>query len=604
MDGRIGVLDLKVRAPASRQAEVRGAAEAFTKRVLRRLDELLERRAPGRIVLVRQLSMRWRLREGALDLGSEVEAVAEEVADALDTQAREVQEARGEPSPEQELVVFDDEAHWRATYLRSVAGGGGRGAWYWAELEREGEAPGALRRVEYCGVAEAVLARLAREGELLRVLMALPTAGVAELAEVVGVRPRDWGSGDGRLPSWLEEGVSRIPVGVSDEVAALYVATEVSVRERTSAGGESDVEVAAAALRSWRVSGGGVTGGMGQGAIRSEGNRVSGGVEASRGTAASDDVVEYETRFGGLFYLLGLALELGIGEILWKACLPEGVVLAKMAAAILGEEGAHDPAPMLFGGVSPKAWMPPVTREQQAEVAVALLAALVEALPRRGLGELPVLVFKVVEQRAGVFLVVTARDRPFVIFAWPITSSNNIGTGLASFLSVWPVRLPEPVLESVSFRLDRRTLYENPHVSTSASTLLGAMEEGGMIGALLAQITGTICQLLVTRVPYQEEAGFVATRKRLTLPARIAIINDTMKVIMGAASIDLGVRRVALDANPGWVPWLEKNVQFEFGPGAGGSHSDDLVFVSQAETGLPLDPINPTGLVSPSPEKL
>jgi hypothetical protein len=118
---------------------------------------------------------------------------------------------------------------------------------------------------------------------------------------------------------------------------------------------------------------------------------------------------ELQTRFGGLFYLLSLILELGIGEALWKVCLPEGQVLVRAAASILGDDAAGDAAPLLFGGVTAAeaSGLLVISPEQQEEVCSEMLAATVGALPRLGIGSLPVPLFDVVECSAGRLLVAT-----------------------------------------------------------------------------------------------------------------------------------------------------------------------------------------------------
>ena len=65
--------------------------------------------------------------------------------------------------------------------------------------------------------------------------------------------------------------------------------------------------------------------------------------------------------FGGAVYLLNVAVDLSLGEILWRACLPEGHVLARAITAIVG--GPGDPAPAVLGGVAPKDSLPPVAAD-------------------------------------------------------------------------------------------------------------------------------------------------------------------------------------------------------------------------------------------------
>ena len=92
-----------------------------------------------------------------------------------------------------------------------------------------------------------------------------------------------------------------------------------------------------------------------------------------------------ETEYGGFFYLTSLVVELGLAESLWKVCLPEGLVLARLLAELLPPEDRADRAPAIIGGV-PDPFAPfEVSWEQQKTVAAELVASLSAALPRRGL---------------------------------------------------------------------------------------------------------------------------------------------------------------------------------------------------------------------------
>src|SRR5690554_2920631 len=61
MQSRVAQLNVRVLAGGDDPAQLAEAAEAFARSVLDRADAMLERYAPGRIVLVRHLACRWRL---------------------------------------------------------------------------------------------------------------------------------------------------------------------------------------------------------------------------------------------------------------------------------------------------------------------------------------------------------------------------------------------------------------------------------------------------------------------------------------------------------------------------------------------------------------
>src|SRR5258708_5327239 len=118
MESRVGELDLRVRAPAGRADAIVPAARDFVCRVLERCDALLEERAPGRLVFMRQLDMQWRVWQRVLGSGDEVEAVAAEMARALD---EDVRARTRSADASDEVAVFADEVQYRVEYLRAVS---------------------------------------------------------------------------------------------------------------------------------------------------------------------------------------------------------------------------------------------------------------------------------------------------------------------------------------------------------------------------------------------------------------------------------------------------------------------------------------------------
>jgi hypothetical protein len=50
----------------------------------------------------------------------------------------------------------------------------------------------------------------------------------------------------------------------------------------------------------------------------------------------------------------------------------------------------------------------------------------------------------------------------------------------------------------------------------------------------------------------------------LKIAARIELKSENVTVLMPMEQINLNLRRAGLDRNPGWVPWSQKIVRFEF----------------------------------------
>ena len=522
MDGRVGELKLKVRAPADRLVHVRSAARDFAARVIQRCEAHLEARARGRVILLRRLDMSWRLLEGALGHGGEVEAFAEEMAEALEVQAVT---ATGAPSPAGNLAVFADEAHWRAAYLAAVARGEPP-AWYFVRLADEGEPPGRLRHPEHRALAAAVLARLAEDGSLPRVLARLPTAALRDLARSLDVAPPTGADVDAR----------------SSTPARVRAALRGALRgDRVPAGDTSPAPVGRSPVAP----------------------AVTGGTPEAEPPAPPEAIT---TRFGGLFYLIARCLELDMGGILWQACLPEGVVLSHATAALLGPAAAGDPAPNLFGGVTGEPPPPVVSPDQQVESASALVASLGAAFRRRGLATLPETVVGLVEHDAGRLLVAAVPDEPFALFAWPAPDASAVEVGIRAFLASWPPSGPPPRAVPELAELDRsgRLRPSRKAVLSRHLVLPGATSPHAV--ALVAQVAGSLGGLFVARIGAPDRVGagdLVADF--LAIPGEIELAPESMTVTLPLARVDLRVRRAGLDADPGWVPWLGRRVRIVFG---------------------------------------
>jgi hypothetical protein len=527
---RIEELCLRLRVPARREHQLRYAAERFTRAVLERAAEWLEAQAPGRILLVRRLPLRWRLSEAALNDPAAIARCADDLVAVLERAAV----GTAEPAPDDDLAVFEDEVQWRAAHLLARARGGA-GAWFHAALEAEGDAVDALCTPSHRDLAAAVVARLAGDGTLVEVLAALPAATVVTLAQVLGVPVEETEGGLGghreeqspglslrhgsalpgeshtRTAETLADFAHGLPENLPREAAVLALHVEA---RRLLGLRASDTAVRAAVAQALAACGISVPRNRDVHAgprpwtptpapgVPAESLVLLPGVgqaaSASSGPAAA---LELETRFGGLFYLLNCALELNVGELLWKVCLPEGEVLAHAAAALLGPDGEGDPAPVLFGGVEPRHPFPAVASGQQEEVSVALLAALAAALPRRGLAELPEVVLGLAPSPAGRLLVAAATSSPFVLFALPAPSPRTVETGVRAFLSAWPAGAPPLRAPPAIAELDRAVRIRPAREAAIAPDLLLPAVPSLSAAALLAQMVGVVCQLFAARAP-------------------------------------------------------------------------------------------------------
>lgn len=561
MQHRVDTLRLTVHSPPGRDDPAVQLAERFVRQVLEQFGEIVEARSPGRVVLIRQIALRWSLSETELADAAEAARRAGDLADAVQAQSG------GSSHATDTVAVFLDEAAWLAAYLRRRAAGGGS-EWFhaaWREAEREGEAGASPWRRE---TVVAALARISASDGLPDTLARLPRPTVAALVEALGIgaralaattpgdaltrtggasaapghgfaagsaEPDEKADVDGRgepAPNVDRPApTGPPPAGVADEDATL-IAEVAAVHRRT------DWPVPAAL-------------------------QASSGLEERGGSVA--------TRFGGLFYLMSLALELGIAELLWKACLPEGLILAHAAALLLGPDPEGDPAPAMFGGVLGRELLewPAVSSEQQAEVSVELVAATAVALPRYGAVPSPEVVLDFAPSPAGQMLAGFSGG-PLALFAWPAHDGRAVAAGLSAFLGAWPRSLPPPRARDVLLELDdsgrlrpisgpveRRLLVARPGPTAPAS-------------ALLAQICGAMMELFALRAGAAEDDAAAFISRYLAIPGRVELAPGSMTIVLPMGAIDLAVRRAALDRDAGWAPWLRRTVRIEFAPEGGG----------------------------------
>jgi hypothetical protein len=554
---RVGELRVRVRTDVPDAAEIRPVAERVVRAALERCAALLEEQAPGRVVLVRHLPLRWGLDESVLDDDAAVDELARVAVDAIERMA--IPSSLDPPATREGAVVFDDEAHLRAAHLLAMARG--RTAWFYAALEdpAAGDPLAALAAPGRRATAHATLARLAGAGVLAEVLAAQSGSAVAVLAAALGcdAGPVPSARDASRDRTGSDAAVAELSALTSRWPALTPAARSLALQVHAALLLETDLEAPGAAALAAAV--------LDDTGSSAPSDRTP--VARSTDGATVDEPLESTacatTRCAGLFYLFDRVQELDLAESLWKACLPEGAVLAVAASALLGPAFAGDAAPALFGGVDATVKCPEVTSEQHEEIARTTCAALAAALPRRGLAEVPPVVVAVLPHATGRLLAAAADGSPFAFFVWPAATPAMLGAGLRALLDTWPHRgelKARPGLASLdsSGRL-------RPRREATLAPLLLPEAPSAPAAALLAIVVGAPCLLFAARagtlVPETAEA-FVA--RHLARPARIHIAPERMDVMLGTDDVDLDVRRAGLDRDPGWLPWLRRTVRFIF----------------------------------------
>jgi hypothetical protein len=560
IEDHVGHLQVRVRTDIPQPDELRPAAELLVRSALERCAAILEARAPGRIIMVRRLPLQFRCDESVLDDPEQVEELARAAADAIEGLATPV--PIDAPFDVDGVVVFADESQLRASQLVALARG--RPAWFHSTLDAGdlGGALAALAQPSRRTTAYAALVHLARADLLAEVLAGQPASAIAVLAAALGLDAMP-ASAIRVAPLRTDEALVQEMVSVVSRWPKLAAPARVlALRAHAAAFLDMDVHrpeplaLAVAVAQTLEAEAAPTPPRMEQAQSDAPSSEQARADEIEPGSVLA-------TRCAGLFYLLDRIQELDLAEALWKACLPEGAVLAAAAAALLGPDFADDPAPGLFGGVDASGGCPEVAAEQHAEVAIETCAALGAALPRRGLAELPPVFIGMVERPEGRMLVASAEGYPFASFAWPAQTPEAVRAGMQAFLEAWPTRglvAAPPALCTLDITGRLR-----PRRATPVTPVLVPRAASAAAAALLAIVVGAPCQLFASRIgspPLDAIAGFVA--RYLVRTGRVRLGVDEMRVALDAQDVDFDVRRAGLDRDPGWLPWLRRSVRFLF----------------------------------------
>ena len=568
-------------------------ADRFTRDVLDRCCNFLEARAPGRVILIREISLRWSYTEMELVDPALAERCAVELAESIEAQSL------GSASPgsaDGAVVVFADEPAWLASYLKSQANNRAE-AWFHATWRGEGLSA-CLKSDDGRDIALAALLRLERSGDLVTVLRRLPSQiitpiatalrveGIASHTSTADLGPETDVVAHQRMvtPASAREHMvceipRSLPATLSSEAAAIALHVKVLAQTNDPSIAAELSQLAAGSPKTMVPSAP-----IDHPSPPPVGPRVIPAATAPPSDApappsdapapftdlSANGQASLFTQYGGLFYLLSLAVELGIGETLWKACLPEGLVLAHAAAAILGPAGAGDPAPLLFGGVTSAEMLefPSVSPEQQAEVSAELLANLAAALPRRGLADYPPVYLDIVETPAGRILAAFPPG-PFAIYAHPAPDARSAAAGIAEFLKRWPRSAPMPQARPVLAGLDPTARLQPAAAPLGPVERLIPSAASSSATALLAQLCGSLGCLFTARVMAVDEqsppTAEIFVSRFLSVSGKIIAELEQLTIALPMNSVDLRLRKSGLDRDPGWVQWLGRTVRIEFG---------------------------------------
>ena len=551
MDVSIGEVRLAVRASQSAAAASRDACERFARRVLEVVGEQWEARWPGRVIFVRELAVNWRLSANAFEND---DAIAQAATDVTSTVEDLINRADVRPHSHASVVAFSDRAAYLLAYWEAVIDGTASGCWWLEDAAEHGTN-------EAVAVIESALVGAWRSDRLADILIGLPTQWQERIAAVTQARAALMSGALEREQRLLPAGeeaqslalrLRRPPPSLDSEATSIWfaVAAFATLPNRPPA---EQLQLARVALEQWS---------------RALPSATTDDALGERHGADADSRGEITfTEYGGVAFLLSLIIELDLGSALWEACLPEGALIGAALSNLIGGESEHDPLIRAIAGD----WdgEPGVETAQQEEVAIALLREFLRASVRRG-AAIPAVRLRLWHRAHERFLVACAADE-FPCFVWPADSASALARGLALFLHEWPCHSvrPEaaPGLATVDHAGRIRASFDN---SAGPAPFLPA-EVTAPFAALTTQIGGTLGALWSTRLQLERPLDRDALVNRyLRLPGRVRIADERVDVILPMDHTDLDVRRAGLDRDPGWVPWLRKNLRVEFADKPGG----------------------------------
>jgi len=536
-----------------------------------------------RVVLIRKLEIRWRLSEESIDAEDAVPRLAADLTAALEPAWAVPIEP---PDPDVNLVVFPDAASWWSDALEARAAG--RPAWYHRPildpepllaLSEPTQAELALSVLRHLGPRAPEVLRCSPRHALLAWARALQVEVPGELGRIASQQVGARGNIDPELVALLRQvhaasgpaptpallGLGGLALHLAQAPPSAPLAAEARAfvqaltlaEQRMLAAPEASVETAhppspETAPASEPSAGVQIV------AVKSD----RPGLEGPAPSALEEPVPRLTaTSYAGFFYLVTLWLELGTGEHLWQACLPEGRILGWAAAGLV--EG--DPILTWLGDADLSA--PPVTSAQTEEVIAQGCLELAQALPRRRPDvAIPDLELFLV----GNELIATLPGSVYPIWSAICPAPSDLREAAAMLSGQWPGALSIPRSFEV-LGLGGRFQVRSEEVPRCLFR-----REGPEPAARLATaVIGTAAALFEWRTDEPCAASGAAFVERwLRIPGRLEDAGEALVVHLRAEDVAFPIRRAGLDRDPGYVPWLQRAVRLCF---EGDEPEDDLL---------------------------
>lgn len=374
---RVSSVQLTLRVPAelaSASDQLRATVEReLLQRILDEVERLLHARfGATSVIRIRRLAVHWRL--GQLELGA-MDVVGRL---ALDLATSVIHEIEALPEDErlrphgESFAWLASEAHAAAAYLADTVD---RMPASWIHVQRDPRST--WRAVADAGeqaIRETVhyLTQMERLEPVLvladdDVLVAV-AAAAPDVAPVIAIiRARERARQVAPAPPAIPPG--ELPTGLPN--APLPTTTERTPIDRTIAPDERTPPTAVVKAQP-SVDGEPIARGIEPPPLRAP------SAEAAIADEVADQASGVETQHAGVFYLIARTLEIELAERLWAAGLPEGDVLAHIAATIIAT--FDDPAVAWFGGAFDR---PVATPEIPAWAASEVCETVQHVLGRR-----------------------------------------------------------------------------------------------------------------------------------------------------------------------------------------------------------------------------
>jgi hypothetical protein len=144
-----------------------------------------------------------------------------------------------------------------------------------------------------------------------------------------------------------------------------------------------------------------------------------------------------------------------------------------------------------------------------------------------------------------------------LLFLLPVFERLGLPALLEAHPSLIEAGVPERLLESIARRL-------GAPASDPFRVLFGGGAPGPLPGGLEYDLGRVLRGLRVATWWWCLHCGGMGPRSLVQRPARVMATPTHIDVLLDIRQADLRARRLGLDIDPGWVPWLGRVVRFHY----------------------------------------